>query len=338
MANWARAPFVQFLALGAVLFGLARILDERPETGVPRAAPRRITITTSDAARLAQGWARRTGATADEATRAALVESAIEEEMLAREARRLSLDRNDPAVRARLLDQMRFLESGATRERDASETDEALVAEARSLGLDRSDAAVRRILAGRMRSVLAPPSAADDGDTASRRAWFLAHAALFRQPARVSLQQLPLPQPAADPAAAQTDPSLLEQLRGDTLSFEQARRQARPLPLPAELSATSETRLATIFGADFARVAMQLEPGSWQGPIRSAHGSHLVLVIDRFPATPATFEEVEPQVRLALRAENRAARLARAIGELRERYEIHAPGRAILSPPPRLAP
>ncbi len=333
-----RVPLVQFVALGAVLFGLARAL-EQPFNAAPIEATecRQVTFTHAEAARLVRAWERHTARVADPATRAALVEAAIEEEMLAQEARRRDLGRNDPAVWARLVEQMRFLGNGPEpsqksvddRTTRQAETTEELVKRARALGLERSDPLIRRILAGRMRAVLAPPASADDGDDATRRAWFTAHASRFAQPERVNLQQLPLPAPAT-----RAGPTLREQLQGGALSFEEARPLARPLPLPGELRQASAARLATIFGADFARAAMQLEPGSWQGPIASAFGPHLVRVQARLPATPPVFEQVETQVRLALRTERHDARLTAAIAALRARYKIHRPPAiATLAPP-----
>jgi peptidyl-prolyl cis-trans isomerase C len=64
--------------------------------------------------------------------------------------------------------------------------------------------------------------------------------------------------------------------------------------------------VANVFGAKFTRSLFQLEPGSWQGPIESGFGWHLVWVDSMTPARVPAFEEVEPEVRSEWVAEQRA--------------------------------
>jgi hypothetical protein len=52
-----------------------------------------------------------------------------------------------------------------------------------------------------------------------------------------------------------------------------------------------------VFGAKFTRSLFQLDPGSWQGPIESGFGWHLVWVESMTPARVPAFEEVEPEVK-----------------------------------------
>src|SRR5207245_10447592 len=121
----------------------------------------------------------RDGSRADIHRRGALVEKAIEEELLVREALARGLDRNDRSVRNWLVEQMRVLSD------DTTDDSDRLYARARVLGLDRTDLVVRRILVQKMRLLAArtgerPPSDAD------LEALYADHRNEYRPPARVT--------------------------------------------------------------------------------------------------------------------------------------------------------
>ncbi len=105
-----REPLLHFLLLGAAIFALFAAVNDAP----PPVAADRLEVTEEDALRLAQQfeatWRRLP--TTEELS--ALFERQVEEEVYVREARALSLDRDDAVVRQRLAQKMQFLtESGA---------------------------------------------------------------------------------------------------------------------------------------------------------------------------------------------------------------------------------
>src|SRR5258705_7364178 len=149
--RWLRAPLVHFVAGGAALF--AAIHGTSP--GRPGAEP--VVVTAADVARLRTDYTRDTGLEPSRDDEAALVDKAVREEVLFREALARGLDRNDRSVRNWLVEQMRVLSD------DTREDPEHLYAHARTLGLDRTDLVVRRILVQKIRLLAArtderPPS------------------------------------------------------------------------------------------------------------------------------------------------------------------------------------
>jgi hypothetical protein len=88
----------------------------------------------------------------------------------------------------------------------------------------------------------------------------------------------------------------------------------------------SPEQVVNVFGAKFARSLFQLQPGSWHGPIESGFGWHLVWVESMTPARVPAFEEVEPEVRSAWVAEQRAEFKRQTFEAMRARYEIVLPG------------
>jgi len=96
----AREPLVHFLALGALLFGgiaLAKHLD-RPV----------VRIDAAEIEQLATYWELQSQRPPTRAELAALIHERVDEELLAREAVRLGLDRDDMIIRRRLAQKMAF--------------------------------------------------------------------------------------------------------------------------------------------------------------------------------------------------------------------------------------
>jgi hypothetical protein len=87
---------------------------------------------------------------------------------------------------------------------------------------------------------------------------------------------------------------------------------------------TSE-QVASVFGAKFAAALFDLEPGSWQGPIESGYGWHLVWIDSIVPGRVPAFEEVEPGVKFEWIAEQRALAKRKAFEAMRARYVIVLP-------------
>jgi hypothetical protein len=58
----------------------------------------------------------------------------------------------------------------------------------------------------------------------------------------------------------------------------------------------SEADLAKLFGGEFAKSIMALEPKQWHGPVLSGYGTHLVYVQDRLEFPTPTYEQVADRV------------------------------------------
>jgi hypothetical protein len=80
------------------------------------------------------------------------------------------------------------------------------------------------------------------------------------------------------------------------------------------------------FGAPFALAVAKLQPGSWQGPIESGFGWHLVFVDSAVPGRVPAFEEVEADVRAAWLREQKALAWAKSYKTLRDSYTVLLPG------------
>jgi len=256
--------------------------------------------------RLCLDYTRETGLEPRPADEAALVEKAIEEELLFREALARGLDRNDRSVRNWLVEQMRVLSDDATDDADR------LYARARVLGLDRSDLVVRRILVQKMRLLAArtgerPPSDAD------LEAFYAEHRDEYRAPDRVSFWHI-FVHGGTDADA------LLARVRGH--APEKAARQGDSFSVPPHVIAESPSRLEKLFGAEFALTVQRAETRTWVGPVPSPYGMHLVWIEAREPGTPPPLAAVRGRVLERWQDEARTRRAAELVRDLERRYPL----------------
>jgi parvulin-like peptidyl-prolyl isomerase len=86
-----------------------------------------------------------------------------------------------------------------------------------------------------------------------------------------------------------------------------------------------------IFGDEFAEALEDLPAGSWQGPVRSAFGQHLVFVSRHEPGRQPELAEVRETIRRDWLAEQQRAAREAFYDNLRERYEVTIEGRQALA-------
>ena len=99
-----REPLLQFLVLGAALFGLFHLVDrKKAET------PTRIVISSARVANLADGFARTWRRPPSKEELQGLVDDCIRDEVFYREGRAAGLDRDDVIIRRRVRQKMEFL-------------------------------------------------------------------------------------------------------------------------------------------------------------------------------------------------------------------------------------
>ena len=98
-----RSPLAVFLLLGIAAFAMQSWLSGG------RAAPRVVTLSTEHIDALRARWSAQWGREPDGRELRGLIDEAVREAILAREAQRMFLDRGDPIVRRRLAQKMTFL-------------------------------------------------------------------------------------------------------------------------------------------------------------------------------------------------------------------------------------
>ena len=83
--------------------------------------------------------------------------------------------------------------------------------------------------------------------------------------------------------------------------------------------------IAKELGPQFAVALEKVNPGSWQGPIESGFGWHLVFVDTVIPGRVPAFEEVESEVKTAWLGEQKAQTWQKAYQTMRAKYTVLLP-------------
>lgn len=244
--------------------------------------------------------------------------------------RHIGLDRDDLLVfmqgRAQVYDEATFaglLENMSAEDRQQLVRDaalqEALYREGQALELTSADPLVRQRVIQQMRLLLMEEAAADMRVSEQEvRAYYERNRGQYRLDPSITFTHVFFPGEGARAQAEQA----FEALRSRQMPFEQAGQYGERFLYQLNYSDASEPIVASHFGEDFARSAFALEPGRWQGPVRSEHGWHLVLpVAVDAPRNPA-FADIAERVHEDALAEKRQQAAERALDEMLSRYEI----------------
>jgi parvulin-like peptidyl-prolyl isomerase len=96
-----------------------------------------------------------------------------------------------------------------------------------------------------------------------------------------------------------------------------------PFMLQREYALRSEREIGDLFGRQFATSLVEMQPqDSWQGPIQSAYGWHVILLTDKRPASVQPFTSVRERVLSDAQQVARDEANTRYFEELRAQYNI----------------
>jgi hypothetical protein len=196
--------------------------------------------------------------------------------------------------------------------------EEVLYREALAMGLDRNDTIVRRRMAQKVQFLGEDLTGAVPLDEGSLQRYFAEHAARYAPPVRTSFRHVFFSKErrgATLEAEARVALSALAE-GGDEMAL------GDPFLREHEFVAADEREIAGALGDDFAARLSTLPTGKWQGPVASAYGVHLVLVVAREEAPPISFESVRDAVARDLSEERRITGNHEFVEKLKARYRI----------------
>ncbi|KHK00963.1 hypothetical protein NY78_3633 [Desulfovibrio sp. TomC] len=202
--------------------------------------------------------------------------------------------------------------------------EEVLIREALAAGLERQDILVRRrlaALAGSEADAGPPPQPSD----AVLRAFYEASRESFSVPADLTLTQLYFSDRTRNGRSKEEAIQARDALSGRGVSDPAAASLGDPSEFPVRLEAQTPEELAALFGQPFAAVASRLPVGSWQGPVPSLGGWHLVFIEAATPGPPPAFETVREAVLQSWQQQWRDERQRQAYAAMRARYSVALP-------------
>jgi len=202
---------------------------------------------------------------------------------------------------------------------------EILYREALVLGLDKDDEIVKRRMAQKMQFLAEDVAAAREPTTAELRSWFEKNSARFAQPPRLSFRHLYFSPDRRGSRARDDAQEALAKLAGQPVDAKIAPALADPFMFQEYYRDRAPEFLGKEMGPQFALAVAKLTPGSWQGPIESGFGWHLVFVDTVIAGRIPAFEEVEPDVRTGWLGEQKALAWQNAYKKMRANYTVLLP-------------
>jgi hypothetical protein len=208
---------------------------------------------------------------------------------------------------------------------DQKVTEEILFREAVALGLDRDDQIIKRRLAQKMDFLTADLAALGEPNVEDLTAWFGQNSDRFALPSHLSFRHLYFSFDKRGEASRQSASAALALVAGKSATSPEIAAIGDPFMFRTYYGDATPVQMAKEFGPDFAKELFTLKPGSWQGPVQSGYGWHLIWIDSIEPGRVPTFEEVMPDVKSAW-LDHRYREVKRAaLEEMRSRYAVTVP-------------
>jgi len=197
--------------------------------------------------------------------------------------------------------------------------EEVLYREALALGLDKNDGVVRRRLSQKMQFLFEDLADLEQADDNTLQLFLDKHVDQYTQPTRFSFRQVYFNTSKRGQTTQAEAASLLVKLKqGDV----DGRFSGDPIMISHQFDLMRETEVERILGAHFVQALSETPTGSWQGPIESDFGLHLVF-IDKFVASKVPeLDDVRMQVVRDWSAKKRMETNQIIYDKVRQRYHV----------------
>lgn len=203
--------------------------------------------------------------------------------------------------------------------------EEVLYREGLAMGLDKDDEIVKRRMAQKMQFLAEDVGTAHEPSTAELKTWFEKNSSKFALPSRYSFRHLYFSPDKRGKNAQDDAAKALARIAGQAEDSKLANSLGDRFMFQDYYGDRTTEAIAKEFGPPFAVAIEKLKPGSWQGPIESGYGWHLVFVDAVIPGRVPAFEEMEPDVKTAWLAEQKQQSWQKAYAEMRARYTVMLP-------------
>jgi peptidyl-prolyl cis-trans isomerase C len=203
--------------------------------------------------------------------------------------------------------------------------EEVLYREALAMGLDKGDTIVKRRMAQKIQFLAEDVAAAHEPSPAELKTWYAKNSEKFALPSRASFRHLYFSFDRRGQRAHDDAAEALAKIAGQPEDSKLAASLADPFMFQDFYGDRTPEQLAKEFGPTFAQGLFKLQPGSWQGPIESGYGWHLLWIDSITPGRIPDFEEVEPDVKTAWLGDQKEQAWRKAYEAMRAKYTVLLP-------------
>jgi len=210
---------------------------------------------------------------------------------------------------------------------DSKVREEVLYREALAMGLDQDDVIIRRRLGQKLEFLIEDVSTIRDPSQAELESWYKRNAAQFSLPGRATFCHIYFsPDVRGQRAAVDAARALAALKAGTSCNSLGDTALGDRFPDQNYYAERSPEEVANSFGTQFSQSLFRLKPGSWQGPVESGFGWHLVLIDTLTPARIPEFGEVDrAKIASAWLDSQREESKRKAFEAMRAKYEVVLP-------------
>ncbi len=197
--------------------------------------------------------------------------------------------------------------------------EEVMYREALALGLDQDDPIVRRRLSQKLEFLFEDLTALEEPDDSELQAYLDANPEAYRQPSRYNFQQVYLNTSQRGPGVESDAKDLLARLRAEDIDAASA---GDSLMLKRYFVNETDRDIERALGRQFLDGLVAVPSGSWQGPVVSGFGLHLVYIHERIDGEIPELSAARDQVFRDWSSEQRKETNQQIYQNLRKRYEV----------------
>jgi hypothetical protein len=198
--------------------------------------------------------------------------------------------------------------------------EEVYYREALAMGLDRDDVIIRRRLRQKMEFVTQDLSELIDPTEVELVEYLSRNGDKFRVEPSLGFRQVYFNRDQRSEKVADDAIAILAQLRANPQA--EIELLGDSLMLPQHIESLTASGVRNMFGEEFASRVSELAPGSWQGPVPSSYGLHLVIVDKFVGARMPELDEVRDKVEIEWRNEKLAEVNNEIYQGFRDRYSV----------------
>ena len=171
-----------------------------------------------------------------------------------------------------------------------------LYREAVAMGLDKDDVIIRRRMAQKLEFLAQDLITPEEATEEELQAFFKENIDRYQIPPLLTFTHVFLDPDRRGDDTLKDAAKLKAELIASATVPDEASDLGDRFMLQSYYPERDEADLAKLFGGEFARSIMTLEPEKWHGPVLSGYGTHLVYVQARLESPPPTYEQVVERV------------------------------------------
>lgn len=172
--------------------------------------------------------------------------------------------------------------------------EEILYQEAMQIGLDKNDEIVRRRMIQKMEFFIDAVIPIDSITEAEIKSYWNKHHLEFTHPAQVTFTHLFFNQEQNGSYTSTHAQELLRKIRTHSLTENEALKQSDPFIVEVSKEPMEYDQISRDFGQEFTEKLFTLPLNSWEGPIVSQYGNHLVKITKKEDEILFNYDEARP--------------------------------------------